>query len=58
MEVQKDKGKRVEHKVVPWTIGYQLPEQGGVLDQPAWLLDMFDSFMYGDRSAAMKEIKK
>jgi hypothetical protein len=58
MEVQKDKGKRVEHKVVPFTTGYALPEAGGMLDQPAWLIDMFDFFMAGDRSAVMKELKK
>lgn len=58
MEVQKDKGKRVEHKVVPWTTGYALPEPGGMLDQPAWLIDMFDFFVQGDRSALMKELKK
>lgn len=58
MEVQKDKGRRVEHKVLPWTTGYALPEPGGMLDQPAWMTDMFDFFVQGERAAMMKELKK
>lgn len=58
MEVQKDKGRRVEHKVLPWTTGYALPEPGGMLDQPGWLIDMFDFFVQGERAALLRELKK
>ena len=58
MEVQKDKGKRLEHKLVLFTTGYLFPAPGGILDQPDWLTTMFDCFMSGERAAAMRELKK
>lgn len=59
MEVQKDKGRKVEHKVVPFTTGYaQLPWRGGMEDQPLWTMSMFDQFMAGERAAAYKQLSK
>ena len=45
MEVTKDKGKRVEHKIMPFVSGWSmLPEEGGVLDQGNWTMAMFETF--------------
>lgn len=45
MELTKDRGKKVEHKVIPFVNGYHsLPEPGGMLDQPNWMMGMFSIF--------------
>ena len=57
MKVEKDKGKRVEHKVVNYTTGlHSLPEEGGVLDQPYRLMEFFSLFQQGDNIAAQKRL--
>lgn len=58
MRVEKDKGRRVENKVVEFVTGYsQLPEAGGVLDQPVWLMAIFDKFRDGENATAAKNLK-
>ena len=53
-----EKERRVEHKIVEFVTGYSvLPEAGGVLDQPVWLMDMFDQFRAGENSVAVKALK-
>ena len=57
MRVEKDKGKRVEHKVVSFTTGLQsLPVEGGMLDQPYRLMEFFALFMQGDNLVAQKKL--
>jgi hypothetical protein len=49
---------KVENKITEFVTGYsQLPEAGGVLDQPAWLMAMFDQFRAGENAAAAKTLK-
>lgn len=53
-----EKQKKVEHKITEFVTGYsQLPEAGGVLDQPAWLIDIFDHFRAGENAVAVKSLK-
>lgn len=57
MRVEKDKGKRVEYKVVNFTSGlHSLPEQGGMLDQPYRLMEFFSLFQQGDNLAAQRKL--
>lgn len=56
--MEKDKGRKVENKIVEFVTGYgQLPESGGVLDQPVWLMSIFDDFRNGENAAAAKNLK-
>lgn len=49
---QTSKGKDTIQRLSPWTTGYAvLPEDGGMLDQPYRLMELFDSFMDGERWA-------
>lgn len=58
LRVEKDKGKRVENKITEFVTGYsQLPEAGGVLDQPVWLMAIFDHFRAGENANAAKTLK-
>ncbi len=53
-----EKNKKVEHKITEFVTGFsQLPEAGGVLDQSAWLMDMFDQFRAGENAVAAKALK-
>jgi hypothetical protein len=39
--------------------GYSfLPYQGGLLDQPAFIVDAFSEFMHGERMGSMKSLTK
>lgn len=59
MEVKKDKGRRVEHKVIPFVTGlHSLPESGGMLDQPHRLMTFFRYFEAGENLAAFKKLNK
>lgn len=56
--MEKNKGKQVENKIVEFVTGYsQLPEAGGVLDQPVWLMAIFDQFRNGENATASKNLK-
>lgn len=58
LRVEKNKGKQVENKIVEFVTGYsQLPDAGGVLDQPVWLMAMFDHFRNGENATASKNLK-
>lgn len=58
LRVEKDKGRKVENKIVEFVTGYsQLPESGGALDQPVWLMSIFDDFRNGENAAAAKNLK-
>ncbi len=58
LRVEKDKGRKAENKIVEFVTGYsQLPEAGGMLDQPVWLLAIFDYFRSGENAAAAKNLK-
>jgi len=59
MRVEKNRGKTVENRTVEFVTGYsQLPVAGGVLDQPVWLMEMFDHFRNGENAAASKTLSK
>lgn len=58
IKVEKDKGRRVENKVTEFVTGFsQLPVAGGVLDQPVWLMAVFDQFRAGENAVAAKTLK-
>lgn len=58
MRVEKDRGRKVENKLTEFVTGYaQLPEAGGVLDQPVWLMAIFDQFRSGENAVAAKTLK-
>jgi len=58
-EVPQDGGKKVQTRMVYVPSGYgPLPYQGGLLDQPAYLVDAFAQFMYAERAVAMKQLTK
>jgi len=45
VELKKNRGKSVEHKIMPFVTGWSaLPEPGGVLDQGVWTMAMFEIF--------------
>lgn len=53
--LNKDKGKKIEHKILQFSDGYAtLPEPGGLLDQPVWLMALFQTFRRGENHG-MKE---
>jgi len=57
IRVEKDRGKRVENKVTEFVTGYsQLPEAGGVLDQPVWVMAVFEQFRAGENAVAAKTL--
>lgn len=57
MRVEKDKGKRIEHKVVNFTSGlHSLPDEGAMLDQPYRLMEFFSLFQQGDNVAAQRKL--
>jgi hypothetical protein len=59
MEVQKDGGKKIDHKVVRFVTGFShFPDEGGALDQPCWTIDMFEGFRQGENAAAAKQLAK
>jgi hypothetical protein len=40
-------------------VGYSfLPYQGGLLDQPAFIVEAFEQFMHGERLGSMKGLTK
>lgn len=52
-------GKRSRHEVISWPTGlHTLPESGGLLDQSAYTILMFDRFLAGERAAAIKRVSK
>lgn len=45
--------------MVPFTVGLNvLPYSGGLLDQPAYLVDAFAQFQAAERAVAMKQLSK
>lgn len=57
MKVEKNRGKSVEHKLTQFVTGYsQLPETGGVMDQPVWVMAMFEHFRSGENAVAAKTL--
>lgn len=57
MEIKKDRGKKVEHKVLPFVTGFHsLPVAGGMLDQPSWTIEMFGAFKAGENAGVQKAL--
>ena len=57
MRVEKDKGRKVENKVVYVTTGlHSLPNAGGMLDQPYRLMEFFSLFQQGEQVATQKKL--
>jgi hypothetical protein len=57
MSVEKDRGRRVEHKMAEFVTGYsQLPDAGGILDQPVWMMAIFDHFRSGENAVTAKTL--
>jgi hypothetical protein len=57
MKVEKNRGKTVEHKITEFVTGFsQLPEAGGALDQPVWLMAIFEQFRSGENAVAAKTL--
>lgn len=57
MKVEKNRGRQVENKLTEFVTGFsQLPEAGGVLDQPVWLMAMFEQFRSGENAVAAKTL--
>lgn len=57
MKVEKNRGKTVENKLTEFVTGYsQLPEAGGMLDQPTWLMAIFEQFRAGENATAAKTL--
>jgi hypothetical protein len=55
---KKESKNRAEDRFVEVTTGLaQLPEAGGVLDQPVWLMEIFDYFRSGEAAAVEKALK-
>lgn len=53
-----DRNKKTEHKITEFVTGFSvLPDAGGVLDQSAWTMDMFDQFRAGENAVAAKALK-
>lgn len=54
--LNKDRGKKVEHKVLPLVSGWSaLPVEGGMLDQPVWTMAMFDNFRRAENIGVKEE---
>ncbi len=52
------KNKREETRVTEYVTGFtQLPEAGGMLDQPVRLMAFFDYFRGGENARASKTLK-
>jgi hypothetical protein len=57
MKVEKNRGKTIENKLTEFVTGFsQLPEAGGMLDQPVWLMAMFEHFRSGENAVAAKTL--
>lgn len=49
----------MRHEIVSWPVGmHALPEAGGLLDQPADVMELFSYFLDGERLAALKRIQR
>lgn len=49
---------KVENRITEFVTGYsQLPDAGGVDDQPVWLMAMLDQFRAGENAVAAKTLK-
>lgn len=49
----------VEYRIVRMPTGFSfLPYRGGLLDQPAFIVDMFSQFLYAEREVAMRLLTK
>lgn len=54
--LNKDRGRKVEHKVLPFVSGWSaLPEEGGMLDQPVWTMAMFNIFRAAENAGVKEE---
>jgi len=54
--INKDRGKKIEHKVLPFVSGWSaLPEQGGMLEQPVWTMTMFNIFRSAENLGVKEE---
>lgn len=60
MQIEKPMGKRgTKFDFVPWPMGYALlPDPGGLLDQDAYTMILFDRFLAGERHSAAKKVSK
>lgn len=59
LHVELPKGKKTQHVIVPWTMGFsQLPWVGGMDDQPFTTMLFFERFLAGDQKAAEKMLSK
>lgn len=57
MRVEKNRGKTVENKLTEFVTGFShLPEAGGMLDQPVWLMTIFEHFRSGENAVAAKTL--
>ena len=55
--INKDKGKKVEHKILQFANGWShLPDPGGVLDQGVWTMAMFQTFRRGENLGVKEEL--
>lgn len=53
-----EKNKKTEHRITEFVTGFsQLPVAGGMLDQPVWLMAIFDQFRAGENAVANKALK-
>jgi len=58
-EVPKPGGKETELRMVRMPTGFSfLPYPGGLLDQPAFIVDTFSEFLRAERTAAMRLLTK
>jgi len=49
---------KVENRITEFVTGYsQLPSAGGVDDQSAWLMAVFEQFRSGENAVAAKTLK-
>jgi len=53
-----EKNKRTEIRLTEFVTGYsQLPDAGGVMDQSAWTMTIFEQFRSGENAAAAKALR-
>lgn len=58
-EVPKSGGKETELRMVRMPTGFSfLPYSGGLLDQPAFIVDTFTQFLRAERVSAMRLLTK
>ncbi len=51
--------KKSRHEIVAWPTGItQLPNAGGMSDQSAYTMLMFERFLAGERTAVIKRVSK